>query len=100
MQTAGPDLRPLLVDAKQAARLLGIGRTTLYELMSAGAITPVHIGRCVRFPMSDLERFVASGCAVDAEPRPAPKQTRATARARATRASRPGDPLRLFDSTG
>jgi excisionase family DNA binding protein len=58
-------MRPLLVDAKQAARLLGIGRTTLYELIKAGAVTAVHIGRCVRFSVTELERFVESGCVAD-----------------------------------
>lgn len=61
-ETTGPVVRPLLVDAKQAARLLGIGRTTLYELIHAEAITPVRIGRCVRFAVADLETFVAEGC--------------------------------------
>lgn len=64
MVSVGLGLRPLLVDVKQAASLLGIGRTTLYELINEGAITPVRIGKCVRFPLSDLERFVADGCVV------------------------------------
>lgn len=100
---AGVDdrLRPLLVDAKQAARLLGIGRTTLYELIGAGAITPMHIGRCVRFPMTELERFVATGCVVDAEPRPAPRPDRVGARPRSARGARANGPtLRLFDPGG
>jgi excisionase family DNA binding protein len=75
----------LLVDAQQAARLLGIGRTTLYELINGGAIMPVHIGRCVRFPVTELERFVASGCTVGADTRPRPKAVTATARRRAPR---------------
>jgi len=58
--TEGADegLRPLLVSAHQAARLLGIGRTTLYELIKDQAVTPVHIGRCVRFSVAELEDFV------------------------------------------
>ncbi len=60
-------MSPLLVDTREAARLLGIGRTKIYGLIGDGAITPVHIGRCVRFAVSELERFVASGCAVDAD---------------------------------
>jgi excisionase family DNA binding protein len=91
-------MRPLLVDAKGAARLLGIGRTTLYELMKAGAIAPVRIGRCVRFPVAELERFVAGGCTVDADTRPRPKAVTATTRRRAPRraALREVTP-RLFD---
>ena len=65
--SADVGLRPLLVDAKQAARLLGIGRTTLYELIKAGAVTTVYIGRCVRFPVAELEGFVARACVTDPE---------------------------------
>jgi excisionase family DNA binding protein len=98
MTGADDRLRPLLVNAKQAARLLGIGRTTLYELIGAGAITPVHIGRCVRFSMIELERFVANGCAIDAEPHPAPRQAPASARQRPARGVRADGPtLQLFD---
>ncbi|HWL43309.1 MAG TPA: helix-turn-helix domain-containing protein [Ilumatobacter sp.] len=50
--------RPLLVSAQEAARLLGIGRTTLYELIKLHLVTPVHIGRCVRFSLVELERYV------------------------------------------
>ncbi|MDP9463616.1 MAG: helix-turn-helix domain-containing protein [Actinomycetota bacterium] len=100
---AGTDdwLRPLLVDAKQAARLLGIGRTTLYELINAGAIMPMHIGRCVRFPMTELERFVATGCVIDAEPLLVRKQAAARARQRNSDGARANGPsLRLFDPAG
>lgn len=55
-QTAG--LRPLLVSVTQALRLLGIGRTTLYELIADGRVAPVKIGRSVRFVVDELEDFV------------------------------------------
>jgi excisionase family DNA binding protein len=94
-------LRPLLVNAKQAARLLGIGRTTLYELIGASAITPVHVGRCVRFSMIELERFVADGCVVDIGRRPAPKPDRADPRPRPARGVQANAPtLQLFDPAG
>jgi excisionase family DNA binding protein len=64
----GVGVRPLLVSARQAAELLGIGRTTLYELIGRGAIVPVRIGRCVRFPVRELEAFVEE-LAVSAERR-------------------------------
>ena len=53
------DLRPLLISVEQAARLLGVGRTTLYELVRQGEVTPVKIGRAVRFPLEEIEGFVA-----------------------------------------
>ena len=78
--------RPLLVSAHQAARLLGIGRTTLYELIKLGLVTPVHIGRCVRFSMTELEHYVehlvarTSAAALPANP-PARTKVRRTSTA-------------------
>ena len=50
-------VRPLLVTVAQAARVLAVGRTTIYELISTGQLTPI-IGRSVRFPVRQLEDFV------------------------------------------
>ncbi len=52
--------RPLLVTSTDAARVLAIGRTTLYELVKSGDLTPIHVRRCVRFSMHEIERFVQS----------------------------------------
>lgn len=71
-------MRPLLVSAHQAARLLGIGRTTLYELIKVGAMTPVHIGRCVRFSVAELELLVET--LVDGEPAEPPTPRKRTSR--------------------
>ena len=38
--------------------MLGVGRTTLYELIGRGLLHPVHIGRSLRIPVAELERFV------------------------------------------
>lgn len=51
---------PLLVSVEEAAGLLGIGRSKCYELVSAGRIPSVLIGRCRRVPLSALEDFVSS----------------------------------------
>ena len=51
-------VRPLLVSVEQAAGLLGIGRTTLYELIRRGEVRPIRIGRSVRIPRPELEAFV------------------------------------------
>lgn len=53
------DLRPLLVSVKQAAALLGVSRTMIYELTYRCEIRPLRIGRCVRFRRQELEDFVA-----------------------------------------
>ena len=49
---------PLLVTAQEAADILGVGRTKLYELINRGELRPVHIGRSLRLPVAELERFV------------------------------------------
>ena len=59
-QAAVAATRPLLVSAEEAAHLLGIGRTTLYRLAREGELRPVHIGRCVRFLVGELEGFVTA----------------------------------------
>ncbi len=52
--------RPLLVSAADAARVLGIGRTTVYEHVKDGCLTPIHLRRCVRFSMYEIEQYVES----------------------------------------
>lgn len=53
-------VRPLLVSAADAARVLGIGRTTVYELVKDGHLTPIHLRRCVRFSMCEIEQYIES----------------------------------------
>jgi excisionase family DNA binding protein len=48
----------LLVTAEEAAALLRVGRTTVYALMKAGELHPVHIGRSCRVSRAELERYV------------------------------------------
>ena len=52
--------RPLLVSATDAARVLAIGRTKLYEVVKSGNLTPIHIRRCVRFSMGEITQYVES----------------------------------------
>jgi excisionase family DNA binding protein len=49
---------PLLLGVREAADALGIGRSTLYELIAAGEIEIVHIGRSARVPVAALHDFV------------------------------------------
>lgn len=56
------DDRRLLLTVREAAALLAIGRTTLYELIGAGELGTVHIGRAVRIPRAELEAFVDRRC--------------------------------------
>ncbi len=58
--SSNEDPRPLLVSATDAARVLAIGRTTLYEIVKSGNLTPIHIRRCVRFSMYEITQYVES----------------------------------------
>jgi excisionase family DNA binding protein len=49
---------PLLLTIPQAAAALAVGRTTIYELIGAGDLEAVRIGRSVRIPVDALWSFV------------------------------------------
>lgn len=50
---------PLLYKPESAAAHLGIGRSKLFELIAAGEIETVQIGRSRRVPAEALEEYVA-----------------------------------------
>jgi len=48
----------LLLTAEEAAIVLSLGRTKVYELMAKGELRSVRIGGCRRIPDSALREFV------------------------------------------
>lgn len=42
----------------EAAALLGVGRTKVYELMASGQLASIRIGRARRIPATALRTFV------------------------------------------
>jgi excisionase family DNA binding protein len=68
----GKVLGALLVTIPDAARILAVGRSTIYELIGSSELATVHIGRSVRVPVDELRRFVAQrsleGCEAAAAP--------------------------------
>jgi putative molybdopterin biosynthesis protein len=46
------------VTVEEAAHLLRVGRTLVYEQVRLGALPSVRVGRCRRIAVVDLERFV------------------------------------------
>jgi len=48
----------LLLKPEEAAEVLGVGRSTVYELMRAGTLRSVLIGRSRRVPREAVEAFV------------------------------------------
>jgi len=51
-------LVPRLVTIVVAAQLLGVGRSTLHELIAPGEVHIVHIGRSARIPTQDIDAYV------------------------------------------
>lgn len=54
-----PPPPPLMVDAPTAAKMLGVGKTKLRELVLSGAVQSVKIDRRRLFAVKELEAFVA-----------------------------------------
>lgn len=48
----------LLLRPEEVAAILGLGRSTIYELLRAGELSAVHIGRATRIPARDLHRWI------------------------------------------
>ncbi len=56
----------LLLTVPEAAARISLGRTKFLELIYAGAIPRVYIGRSVRVPAAALEEWVARQIAEEA----------------------------------
>jgi excisionase family DNA binding protein len=65
LRTAGPTPAPLLVNVKQACRMLGISRTTLYHLVRRGEVKQLRIGSAVRYSIDHLREFANSAQKVE-----------------------------------
>jgi excisionase family DNA binding protein len=57
MTTATHESPALLITVAEAARRVGLGRTTVYQLIQAGAFPHKRIGRCLRVPAKALEKW-------------------------------------------
>jgi excisionase family DNA binding protein len=55
-----PTIEPLLVTVEEAARLLHIGRSMIYELMNRGEIPSLRIGSARRIPVGALRAWIAA----------------------------------------
>jgi len=51
-------MEPLLVGVEEAARALGIGRTSLYEMINRQELTPIRIGRRVLVAADEIRAWV------------------------------------------
>ncbi|CAM5469227.1 helix-turn-helix domain-containing protein [Streptomyces viridifaciens] len=60
------DLTLVALTVEEAARRLGIGRTTMYALVASGEVPSVTIGRLRRVPAEALKEYVAARARVSA----------------------------------
>ena len=49
---------PICVRVNDAARMIGVGRTKLYELISSGELETVKIGKATRITTASLHKLV------------------------------------------
>lgn len=52
------EVRTELLRVEEAAKVLGVGRTKVYELIGRGEMPVVRIGRCVRIPRQTLDQWI------------------------------------------
>ncbi|MFD5084250.1 helix-turn-helix domain-containing protein [Kitasatospora sp. NPDC058406] len=55
-----PDPTLVALTVEEAARRLGVGRTTMYALVASGEVPSVTIGRLRRVPAEALSEYVAA----------------------------------------
>jgi excisionase family DNA binding protein len=48
----------IVLKPKEAASLLGVGRSTMYALLAAGVIPSIRIGHAVRVPVDQLQQWL------------------------------------------
>ena len=51
-------MEKLLIRPSEAAEVLGIGRTKIYELIARGEVPSVRVGSVIRVPLEDLRLWV------------------------------------------
>ena len=54
----GALVEPLLLRTDEAAIVLGIGRTKVFEMLTSGELPAIRIGRCVRVPKDRLIKWI------------------------------------------
>lgn len=51
-------MEPIAVRIPEACRMIGIGRSKLYEMIGVGAIQVVKIGRATVIPVAELKNLI------------------------------------------
>ena len=50
--------KPILLTPQQAAESLAISQRKLLSLTASGEVPHVRLGRCLRYPVDDLQRWI------------------------------------------
>lgn len=58
-------IEPLLVRVEEAARILSLSRSTIYEMMDSGELASVRRGAARRIPLAALRAWVEQQVAHD-----------------------------------
>ncbi|HKU24561.1 MAG TPA: helix-turn-helix domain-containing protein [Candidatus Sulfotelmatobacter sp.] len=56
--TPHPAPEPICVRVNEAARMIGVGRTKLYELIAAGEVKTVKLGKATRITTASLRDLI------------------------------------------
>lgn len=56
--TAPPPVEPICVKVNDAARMIGVGRTKLYELIASGEIEVIKLGKSTRITTASLHELI------------------------------------------
>ncbi len=56
MTTEAP--QPLLLNISQVAKMLGLGRTKVYELIATEGLPVIRFGRAVRISVASLQQWI------------------------------------------
>jgi excisionase family DNA binding protein len=57
-QVGGGEMEKLLLKPLEAAKVLEIGRSLIYELIARREIPSVRLGRCLRVPTESLHKWL------------------------------------------
>ena len=63
----GVELEPALLRPGEAARLLGVSRSRVYELIREGEIPAIRLAGTIRVPLAELRAMIASRASGGAE---------------------------------
>ncbi len=58
MRESKSQLQPLLLKPAEAAQLLNVGVSTVYDLAAKGMLPSIKIGKSVRIPKAELEAWL------------------------------------------